>query len=143
MAQIIRHRIPRIRRETPQQMKAVAPALAAVASLVNERADNADTEPADGALFSRRVQIRRAERERIERGPIVNETYPEAARPPPECHGDTSSGRMRSMTMRYRVGEELVENHQKPRSLVIRQTAFVRKRLGEGLKPSKLRMLGT
>jgi hypothetical protein len=124
-------------------MEVVAPALAAIASLVDESTDNVDTEPANGALVSRRVQIRRAESERIERRPIVNETYPEAARPPPECHGDTSTGRMRSMTMRYDVGEEFVENHQKPRSLVIRQTAFVRKRVGEGLKRNKLRMLGT
>ena len=93
-------------------MKVVAPALAAIASLVDESTDNMDTEPADGALFPRRVQIRRAESERIERRPIVNETYPEAARPPPECHGDMSTGRMRSMTMRYDVGEELVENDQ-------------------------------
>jgi hypothetical protein len=124
-------------------MKVVAPALAAIASLIDESTDNVDTEPADGALFSRRVQIRRAESERIERRPIVNETYPEAARPPPECHRDTSTGRMRSMTMRYDVGEELAENDQKPRSLVIRQTAFVRKGVGEGLKRNKFRMLGT
>jgi hypothetical protein len=122
-------------------MEVVAPALAAIASLIDESTDNMDTEPADGALFARRVQIRRAESERIERRPIVNETYPEAARPPPECHGDISTGRMRSMTMRYDVGEELVENRQKPRSLVIRQTAFVRELVGKGLQPSELSML--
>ena len=95
-------------------MKVVAAALAAVTGLVDERADNVDTEPADGALFSRRIQVRRAEGERIERRPIVDETYPEAVRAPPERHGDASTGRMRSMTMRYDVGEELVENDQKP-----------------------------
>ena len=124
-------------------MKVVAAALAAVAGLVDERADNVDTEPADEAFFSRRVQIRRDESERIERRPIVDETYPEVARPPPERHGDISTGRMRSMTMRYGVDEELFENDQKPRPLVIRQSAFVRERVGESLKPSELGMLGT
>jgi len=47
------------------------------------------------------------------------------------------------MTMRNGVGEEFVENDQKPRPLVIRQTAFVRELVGEGLQPSELRMLGT
>ena len=122
-------------------MKVVAAALATVAGLVDERADDVDTEPADGALASRRVQIRRAESERIERQPIIDEAYPEAARPPSEGHGDISASRMRSMTMRYGVGEELVENDQKPRPLVIRQTAFVRELVGKGLKLSKLRML--
>jgi hypothetical protein len=124
-------------------MEVVTPALAAIASLVDESTDNVDTEPADGALFSRRVQIRRAESERIERRPIVNETYPEAARPPPERDGDISTGPMRSMTMRYNVDEELFENDQKPRPLFIRKTAFVRERVGESLKPGELRMLGT
>jgi hypothetical protein len=125
-------------------MKVVAAVRATVAGLVDERADNVDTEPADGALFSRRVQIRRAaESERIERRPIVDEAYPEAAHPPPERHGDISNTRMRSMTMRYAVGEEFVENDQKPRALVIRQTAFVRELVGKGLKPSEFRMLAT
>ena len=125
----------------PYQAKVVAAALAAVAGLVDERADKVDTEPADGALFSRCIQIRRAESERIERRPILDETYPEAARPPPERDGDISTGRMRSMTMRYGVGEELFENDQKPRPLVIRETAFLRELVGKGLKPSELRML--
>jgi hypothetical protein len=125
------------------QMKVVAVARAAVAGLVDERADNVDAKPADGALFSGRFQIRRAESERIERRPIVDETYPEAAHPPPERHGDISNPRMRSMTMRYGVGEELVENDQKPRPLVIRQTAFVRELVGKGLQPSELIMLAT
>jgi hypothetical protein len=141
LAQIIRHRVPRTRRDMPYQTKVVAAALAAVAGLVDERPDKVDTEPADGALFSCRVQIRRAESERVERRPIVDETYPEAAGPPPERHGDISMGRMRSMTMRYGVGEELFENDQKPRSLGIRQTASVRELVGKGLKPSELPVL--
>ena len=124
-------------------MKVVAAALAAVAGLVDERADNVDSKPTDGALFSRRVQIGRAKNERIEGRSIVDETYPEAARPPPERDSDTSTGRMRSMTMRYGVGEELVENDQKPRPVVIRKGAFERERVGESLKPRELRMLGT
>jgi signal-transduction protein with cAMP-binding, CBS, and nucleotidyltransferase domain len=127
----------------PHQMKVVAAALAAVAGLVDQRADKVDTEPADWALFSRRVQIRRAKRERIERRPIVGKTDSEAAHPPPECHGDASTPGMRSTTMRYGVGEELVENDQKPRPLIIRQTAFVRKLVGKGLEPPELRMLAT
>lgn len=124
-------------------MKVVAAALAAIAGLVDERADNVDTEPADRALFSRRIQIGRTHSERIERRTIVDETYPEAARPPAECHGDISTGRMRFMTMRYGIGEEFVEDHEKPRPLVTRQTAFVRERVGESLQPNKLGMLGT
>jgi hypothetical protein len=127
----------------PYQMKVVAAVLAAVAGLVDERADNVDTEPADGAFFSSRVQIRRAVGERIERRPTVDEAYPQAARPPPERHGDISAGQMRSMTMRYGVGEEFVENDQKPRPLVIRQSAFVRELVGKGLKPGELGMLVT
>ena len=50
---------------------------------------------------------------------------------------------MRSMTMRYSVDEKLFENEQNPRPLVIGQTAFVRERLDESLKPSVLRILGT
>ena len=122
-------------------MKVVAAARAAVAGLVDERADNVDAEPAERALFSRRIQIRRAESERIERRPIVDEPYPEAARSPPQRHGDISTGRMRSMTMRYDVGEEIDENHQKPRSLDIRQTASVRELVGKGLKPGELPVL--
>ena len=127
----------------PYQMEVVAAAVATVAGLVDERADNVDTEPADRALFSRRFQIRHAKSERIERRPIVDETNSEAARPPPERHGDASTPRMRSTTMRYGVGEELVENDQKPRPLVIRQTAFVRELVGKGLEPRELRMLAT
>ena len=120
------------------QMKVVSTALAAVAGLVDEGADNVDTEPTDGALFSRRVQIRRAKSERIERRPIVDKTYSEAAGSPPERHGDISIGRMRSMAVRHGVGKELFENDQKPRSLVIRQTASVRELVGKGLKPGEL-----
>jgi hypothetical protein len=47
------------------------------------------------------------------------------------------------MTMRYGVGEELFENDQKPRPLVIRETAFLRELVGKGLQPSELRMRGT
>jgi hypothetical protein len=143
LAQIIRHDVFLSRRDMPHQMKAIAAALAAVAGFVDERADNVETEPAGGALFSRRVQIRRAESERIERRPIVDETDSEAAHPPPERHGDASTPRMRSTTMRYGVGEELVENDQKPRPLVIRQTAFVRELVGKGLEPPELRMLAS
>jgi hypothetical protein len=127
----------------PYQMEVVAVARAAVAGLVDERADNVDTKPADRALFSGRFQIRRAESERIERRPIIDEAYPEAARLQPERHRDACTGRIRSMTMRYGVGEELVENDQKPRPLVIRQTAFVRELVGKGLQPSELIMLAT
>ena len=130
-------------RDVAHQIQVVAAARAAVAGLVDERADNVDPEPADGALFSRRVQIRHGGSERIERRPIIDEAYPEAPRPPPERDGDASTRRMRSMTMRNGVGEEFVENDQKPRPLVIRQTAFVRELVGEGLQPSELRMLGT
>ena len=125
------------------QSKVIAATLAAVAGLVDERPDKVDTEPADGALFSGRVQIRCAESERIERRPSVDETYPEAARSAPQRHGDISTPRMRSMTMRYGVGEELFENDQKPRPLVIRQAASVRELVGKGLKPSELPVLGT
>jgi hypothetical protein len=92
------------------QMEVVAVAFTAVAGLVDERADNMDAEPANAALFCGLLQIRRAESERIEWPAIVDEAYPKAARPPPERHGDGSSRRMRSMTMRYGVGEELIEN---------------------------------
>jgi len=125
------------------QSKAIAATLAAVAGLVDERAEKVDTETADGALFSRCIQIRRAESERIERRSIVDEAYPQAACPPPKGHDDISAGQMRSMTMRYGVGEELLENDQKPGPLVIRQTAFVRELVGKGLQPSQLRMRGT
>ncbi len=124
-------------------MEVVAAALTAVAGLVDERADNMDAEPANAALFCRLLQIRPAESERIEGRPIVDEADPETARPPPERHGDGSSRRRRPMTMRYGVGEELIENDQKPRPLVIRQTALVRELVGKGLKPGELRMLGT
>ena len=127
----------------PHQVEVVAVAFAAVAGLVDERADNMDAEPANAALFCRLLQIRPAESERIEGLAIVDEAYPEAARPPPERHGDGSSRRMRPMTMRYGVGEELIENDQKPRPLVIRQAALVRELDGKGLKPSELRGLGT
>jgi hypothetical protein len=91
-------------------MEVVAVAFTAVAGLVDERADNMDAEPANAALFGGLLQIWPAESERIERLAIVDEAYPKAARPAPERHDDGSSRRMRSMTMRYGVGEELIEN---------------------------------
>jgi len=63
----------------PHQMNVVAAAFAAVAGLVDERADNVDAEPAGRAFLSCRVQIRRAESEWIKRRRIVDETYPEVA----------------------------------------------------------------
>lgn len=124
-------------------MEVVAVVLAAVAGLVDERADNMNAEPANAALFRRFLQIRPAESERIERLAIVDEAYPKAAHPPPERHGDGSSQQMRRMTVRYRVGEEFIENDQKPRPLVIRQAALVRELDGKGLKPSEFREFGT
>jgi hypothetical protein len=121
----------------------VAVAFAAVAGLVDERADNMDAEPANAALFRRPFQIRPAESEWIERMPIVDKAYPKAARPPPERHGDCSSRRMRTKTVRYRVCEELVEDDQKPRPLFIRQAPSMRELDGKGLKPRELRGPGT
>ena len=125
----------------PYQMKVVAAAFATVTRLVDERADNVDTEPAEGALFWRRVQIRLPESERIERRPVVDKTNPEVTRPPSERHDDISISRMRFTTVRHGVGEELVENDQKPRAFVIRQTANQRELVDKGLKPSELGML--
>jgi hypothetical protein len=102
-----------------------------------------DAEPANAALFCTPLQIRPAESERIERHPIVDEAYPQAASPPPERNGDGSSRRMRPATMRYGVGEELIENDQKPRPLAIRQAALLRELDCKGLKPSELRGIGT
>jgi hypothetical protein len=48
---------------------------------------------------------------------------------------------MRFTTVRHGVGEELVENDQKPRALVIWQTANERELVDKGLKPSELGML--
>jgi len=127
----------------PYQMKVVAAALATVTGLVDERADNVNAEPAEGALFWRRVQIRLPESERIERRPVVDKTNPEVTRPPSERHDDTSISRMRFTTVRHGVGEELVENDQKPRTLVIWQTANERELVDKGLKPSELGMLAT
>jgi hypothetical protein len=45
--------------------------------------------------------------------------------------------------MRHRVREEFIENDQKPRALVIRQTAFLRELVGKGLKPSEFSLLRT
>ena len=124
-------------------MEVVALALTAVAGLVDERADDMEAEPANAALFYRPLQIRPAESERIEWQSIVDEAYPEATPPPPERDGDGSSRRMHPMTMRDGIGEELIENDQKPRSLAIRQAALVRKLDGKGLKPSEFRGLAT
>ena len=125
----------------PYQMKVVAAALATVTGLVDERADNVNAEPAEGALFWRRVQIRLPESERIERRPVVDKTNPEVTRPPSERHDDISISRMRFTTVRHGVGEEFVENDQKPRALVIWQTANERELVDKGLKPSELGML--
>jgi hypothetical protein len=124
-------------------VEVVAVAFTAVTGLVDERADDMEAEPANAALFRRPLQIRPPESERIERQPIVDKAYPEVAPPPPERDGDGSARRMRPPTMHYSVGEELIENDQKPRPLVIRQAALVRELGGKGLKPSKLRGLGT
>ena len=124
-------------------MEVVAVALTAVAGLVDERADNMDAEPANAPLFCGLLQIRPAESERIEGLAIVDEAYPKPPRSPPERHGDCSSRRIWSETMRYRVGEELIENDQNPRPLVIRQTALMREPVGKGLKPGELGVLGT
>ncbi len=120
-------------------MEVVAVALTAVAGLVDERADDIYAETANAALFCGILQIRPPESERIERLAIVDEADPEAVPSPPERYGDGSSRRMRPTTMRYGVGEELIENDQKPRPLVTRQTALVRELDGKGLKPSELR----
>lgn len=105
---------PRSRHDMPDQMKAIAAARAAITGLVDERADNVNAEPADGTILPRHVQIRRAEGERVKRQRIVDETYMESAPYPSERHGDNSTGRMRSMAVRDRVGEELFENDQNP-----------------------------
>jgi hypothetical protein len=127
----------------PHQVEVVAVAFTAVACLVDERADDMDAEAADATLFSLLLQIRPAESKRIERQSIVDEAYPQAAPLPTERDGDNASRRMRPLTMRYDVGEQLIENDQKPRPLVIRQAALVRELDGKGLKPSELRGLGT
>src|ERR1700749_2357839 len=100
----------------------VAAPFAAVAGLVGERADNMDAEPANAAFFCGIFQIRPAESERVEGLTIVHEGDPKAVPPPPERHGDCAARRIRPATMRYGVGEELIENDQKPRPFVIRQT---------------------
>jgi hypothetical protein len=102
-----------------------------------------DAEAADATLFCLLLQIRPAESERIERQSIVDKAYPQAAPLPTERDGDDASRRMRPLTMRYGVGEQLIENDQKSRPLVIRQAALVRELDGKGLKPSELRGLGT
>jgi hypothetical protein len=124
-------------------VKVIAVALTAVAGLMDERTDNMDAEPANAPLFRGLLQIRPAESERIEWLAIVDKGYPEPPRPPPERHGDGSSRRTWPETMRYRIGEELIENNQKPRPLVIRQTALMREPIGKGLEPGELRVLGT
>ena len=88
----------------------VAAPFMAVAGLVDERADNMDAEPANAALFCGPLQIRPAESERVEGLTIVDEADPEAVPPPPERHSDCSARRIRPTTVRYGVGEELIEN---------------------------------
>jgi len=123
-------------------MEVVAVVLAAVAGLVDERANNMDAEPPNTAFFCGVLQIGPTERERIERLAVVDEADPQAVPLPPERHSDGSSRRMRPIPMRYHVREELIENDQKPRPLVIRQAALVRELDGKCLKPSELRGLG-
>ena len=130
-------------RDTTNQMKVVAPGTTAIARLVDERADNVDAEPADGAIFRCRVQIRRAQGNWIEGRGIVDEAYVKAVSSPSECHRDGSSSRLRSKAMRYDVGEQLFENDQNPRPLVIRQTALARELVGKSLQPSEFRVLAT
>jgi hypothetical protein len=115
----------------------------AIAGLVDERADDMDAEPANAALFCGLLQIRPTESERVEGLTIVDEADPKAGRPPPERHRDCPSRRMRTKTVRHRVREELVEDDQKPRPLVIRQAPLVRELDSKSLKPSELRGLGT
>jgi hypothetical protein len=124
-------------------MEVVAVALAAVAGLVDQRADNMDAEPANAALFCGLLQTRHVESEWIKRLAIVYKSHPQAVGPPPERHDHGSARRTRPMTMRYGIGEELIENDQKPRPLVIRQAALLRELDGKSLKPSELCGLGT
>jgi len=77
------------------QSKVIAATLAAVAGLVDERAEKVDTETADGALFSRCIQIRRAESERIERRSIVTALVKSSSRMT-KSRDRSSSGRPHS-----------------------------------------------
>ncbi len=95
-------------------MEVVALALTAVAGLVDERPDDMDAEPANAALFCRPFQIRPEESERIEWQPIVDKADPEATLFPSKRDCDGSSRRMRAMTMRDGIGEQLIENDQEP-----------------------------
>src|SRR5215831_11137299 len=104
----------------PDQMKVVAARTAAIAHLVDQRANNMDAEPADRAIFRRCVQIRRAHGYWIEGRRIVDETYMKAAPSPSEHHRDGSGSRMQPIAMRYSIGEELFENDQNPRPFVVR-----------------------
>jgi hypothetical protein len=131
------------RSDAPHQMKAVAASLAAVAGLVDERADDMDAEPADGPIFGRLPQIRLVGSERIEERPIVDKAHPQTAPAPSQRHRDTADGRVETGPMRYRVGEELFEDDQEPPPLVIRQSAFMRELVGNGLKPGELCVVGT
>jgi len=124
-------------------MQVVAVAFPAIACSIDKGARNGDAEPADRTLFWWSIQIGAGVGERIERRSVVDEAYPEMARSPPKRNDYISAGRMRSMTVRYGVSEELLENDQKPGPLVIRQTAFVRELVGKGLQPGQLRMRGT
>jgi hypothetical protein len=126
----------------PYQMKVVAVAVTAVAGLVDERTDDIDAETSNAALFCGILQIRPAESERIKRLAIVHEADPQAVPSEPERYGDGSPRGMWPTTMRYGVGEELIENDQKPRPLVIRQTTLMRELDSKGLQPSELGGLG-
>ena len=126
-------RIIRGPRDVPDQMKMVSAGTAAVARPVDERADNVDAEPANRALFSRCIQIGRANSERIEWRRIVDKTYVKVVPSPHERHPDGSSSRLRSIAMRHYIGEELFENDQNPRPLVVRQTVLAYELGGKSL----------
>jgi hypothetical protein len=127
----------------PHQMEVVAAVFAAVTGLVDERPDNVDAEAADGAFLFRHIEIRHADRERVEWRPIIDETYLEAARSRSERHRGPPTGRMRSITVYYGIGEKFFENNQKPQSLVIWQAALERELVNKSLQPRQLRILST
>jgi len=119
-------------------MKVVPDALPAVVRFVDERADNADAEPTDGALFPRHVQIRPGAGERIEWAPVVDEIDRQQAVSPTEPDSDAAGRRSTFVTMGDDIGEELFENEEKPSPFFVGKTTPARERLGKG---SELREL--
>jgi hypothetical protein len=107
-------------------------------SFVDERADNADAESTDGALFPRHVQIRLGAGERIECAPVVDEIDRQPAVPPTEPNSDAAGCRSIFVTVGDDIGEELFENDEKPSPFFVGKTATARERLGKG---SELREL--